>query len=328
MLQSHQSPPANLLDRAGAVLERRFAPARDGLTLAYAEAGEGPPVILLHGTLTVLEDMMIGLAEPLALSHRVIAFDRPGFGESTVRRFADAGIWRQAEAIHHATVALGLERPIIIGHSFGGSVALALAMDWPDSVSGVVALAPVVRPEARLEQGLFGPRVVPVTGHFLNLFAGMSSDRMLFPLLWRSMYLPQSMPVRIETEFPFSMAGRSEAAARVGEDSLSAMPDLVRLNIRAPCCEVPVRIMGGDQDIVVRNGLNGRPLAEVMPNAEFIDLPDLGHMIHHFATAEIVAVVDQLEALDSRLGQEKSVRQGRIRSKASCPKPDTRQTRR
>jgi pimeloyl-ACP methyl ester carboxylesterase len=307
MLQPHLSPPANLLDRAGTVLDRRFAPARDGLSLAYSEAGRGPPVILLHGTLTALEDMMIGLAEPLALSHRVIAFDRPGFGQSTVRRFADAGIWRQAEAIHHATVALGLERPIVVGHSFGASVALAMAMDWPDSIGGVVALAPVVRPEARLEQALFGPRATPIAGDWLSLFAGMSSDRMLFPLLWRSMYLPQSMPARVEKEFPFSMAGRSEAAARVGEDSLSAMPDLVRLNSRASSCEVPVRIMGGDRDIVVRNGLNGRPLAEVMPNAQFIDLPGLGHMIHHFATAEIVAVVEQLEALIPQVGQEANV---------------------
>jgi pimeloyl-ACP methyl ester carboxylesterase len=85
---------------------------------------------------------------------------------------------------------------------------------------------------------------------------------------------------------------------------MSAMPDLVRLNIRAPSCEVPVRIMGGDRDIVVRNGMNGRPLAEVMPNAEFIDLPGLGHMIHHFATAEIVAVVEELEALNQLAGQE------------------------
>jgi pimeloyl-ACP methyl ester carboxylesterase len=207
MPQPHRSSPANLLDRAGTVLERRFAHTRDGLSLAYAEAGQGPPVILLHGTLTALEDMMIGLAEPLAPSHRVIAFDRPGFGQSTVRRFADAGIWRQAEAIHHAAVALGLERPIVVGHSFGASVALALAMDWPDSVGGAVALAPVVRPEARLEHALFGPRAAPVTGDWLSLFAGMSSDRMLFPLLWRSMYLPQSMPGRVEKEFPFSMAG-------------------------------------------------------------------------------------------------------------------------
>lgn len=306
MLQPCQSPPANLLDRAGTVLERRFSPARDGLSLAYSEIGRGSPVVLLHGTLTALEDMMIGLAESLAPHHRVLAFDRPGFGQSTVRRFADAGIWRQAEAIHHAMVALGLERPIIVGHSFGASVALAMAMDWPDSVGGVVALAPVVRPEGRLEHALFGPRATPVAGDWLSLIAGVSSDRMLFPVLWRSMYLPQSMPGQVEKEFPFSMAGRSEAAGRVGEDSISALSDLVRLNIRAPFCEIPVRIMGGDRDIVVRNGMNGRPLAELMPNAEFIDLPGLGHMIHHFAAAEIAAVVDQVEAHKPQAGRKTS----------------------
>ncbi len=266
----------------------------DGLELAYAEAGRGVPIVLLHGTLTTLEDMMIGLAGHLAPRHRVIAFDRPGFGRSTVRRFLDAGIWRQAERINAAVSALGLARPVLVGHSLGASVALAMAIQRPEDIAGVVALAPLAVPEPRLEHVIFGPRATPVTGDFLRASARATTDRSLFPLLWQAMWLPQTMPQRVVAEFPFALAGRGESSSRVGEDAVAAGYDLLALAAAAPDCDVPVRILGGDRDLVVNNGLHGRTLAALMPNGGFIDLPGLGHMAHHFATARIADVVVEL----------------------------------
>lgn len=288
---------ANLMDRPGRELDRNFVSGGDGLSLAWAGSGAGPPVVLLHGTLTTLEDMTAGLARWLTPRRRIIAFDRPGFGRSTLRRFLDAGIWRQADRIHHAISALGLERPTVVGHSFGASVALAMAVSRPERLAGVVALAPVVLPEARLEHAIFGPRSTPVGGDLLSRGATAAGDRSLFPLLWRAMFLPQTMPRVVETDFPFALAGQAGASVRVGEDAMAAPSDLIRLLAQAPACTAPVRIMGGDRDIVVRNGVNGRLLAALMPNATYIDLPGMGHMIHHFAGERIAAEIDALAAL-------------------------------
>lgn len=284
----------DLIDHAGHELERRFVRADEGLELAYVEAGQGDPVVLLHGTLTTLEDMTISLAESLAQRHRVIAFDRPGFGRSTVRRFLDAGIWRQAERLNAALAALGVVRPIIVGHSLGASVALAMAIQRPADIRGVVALAPLVLPEARLEHVVFGPRAAPLTGDLLQASARATTDRSLFPLLWRAMWLPQTMPQRVVAEFPFALAGRGDSSSRVGEDAMAAAWDLLALTAAAPRCEVPVRTLGGDRDLVVNNGLHGRTLAALMPNGRFIDLPGLGHMAHHFAAGRLAEVVEEL----------------------------------
>lgn len=295
-MTTRQEPAVNLIDRRGCERERRFVELPDGLSLAYVEEGEGRPIVLLHGVLTTLEDMTIPLGSLLASGRRVIAFDRPGFGRSTTRRFADAGLWRQAESLHAALDLLGLGKPVIVGHSFGASVALAMAMSRPGRLGGVVALAPLVQPEARLEHLLFSPRGAPFAPEGLGLLAGATSDRVLFPLLWRAMYLPQSIPKAVLADFPFTLAGRPEAAVRVAEDSAAAMPDLIRLNALAPFCHVPVRIVGGDRDLVVLNGVHGRWLAALLPQGEFIDLPGLGHMIHHYAARRILEVIDELIA--------------------------------
>ena len=69
--------------------------------------------------------------------------------------------------------------------------------------------------------------------------------------------------------------------------------DLARLLAAAQHCPTPVRFMGGDRDLVVRNGRHGRLLAALMPKADYVGLPGLGHMIHHFAPERVAdAVVD------------------------------------
>jgi pimeloyl-ACP methyl ester carboxylesterase len=284
----------NLIDRPGQERPRRFVRLAEDLDLAWAEEGAGRAVVLIHGTLTALEDMTLSLCPVLAPGYRVIALDRPGFGHSSARRLVDAGVWRQAASLGAAVDSLGLDRPILVGHSFGASVALAMAIDRPERIGGVVALAPLVLPEVRLEQPLFGPRAAPFVGDLVSHAAGTSSDRALLPLLWRSMFLPQAMPEAVVASFPFALAGRSRCAVRTGEDAVTAPAGLARLTMLAKDCPVPIRIFGGDRDLVVHNGTNGRMLAAVMPNASFTDLPGLGHMIHHFAGETIAAAVDDL----------------------------------
>lgn len=262
--------------------------------LAYVSAGSGAPVVLIHGTLTTLEDMMWTLGEVLAPTHQVFAFDRPGVGRSAGRRWADAGVRRQAKTLLEAIEALGLSSPILVGHSLGGSVALAMAAQAPDQIKGVVALAPLVLPEPRLELLLFGARAVPGAGDLLSLAANQSLDKSLLPTLWRSMYLPQAMPRRVAETYPFALAGGAEAVVRAGEDAVVVGSDLLALVPTLRGCRVPARVFGGDRDSVVANDRHGRMLAALMPTATYTDLTGLGHMIHHFATDAIVEAVAAL----------------------------------
>ena len=90
----------------------------DGVRLHYIERGEGPPVVLLHGNVVTAEDFdTSGVLDLISKRHRVIAFDRPGFGYSERPHGSAWSAGTQAEVIRDAFAVLGVNRPIVLGHS-------------------------------------------------------------------------------------------------------------------------------------------------------------------------------------------------------------------
>lgn len=285
-------PPTDPASERG--LMRRFVPLPGGRRIAYVEAGTGPAVVLIHGTLMTLEDMWLPLAPHLSESHRVIALDRPGHGLSRRRRLVDASPWRQAALIREALDALGIAHPVVVGHSFGGTVALCYGSSFPERTAGVVAMAPLCFPEMRLEQVLFGPRFAPGIGDVLANLLAHVADPVLLPLLWRAIFLPQAMPPAFERRFPAGYASGPERMSAEGEDAMSVWPALTRLALAYASSRVPARILGGTSDIVVNNALHGLLAAQVMPGARYRWVPGAGHMLHHFHQDEVAASVRSL----------------------------------
>ena len=262
--------------------------------LRYVPDGEGRNVVLIHGTLVTLEDMVVGPMDRLARTFRVTAFDRPGHGLSTRGRL-EGTLTDQAALLREGIQALGLQRPILVGHSLGASLAVHYAIRYPADVAGVVALAPLVLPELRLEQVLFGARSLPGVGDMLTATTGPARDRMLTPVLWNTMFLPQTMPGRFLAEFPFWLAGRPGQMQAVGEDSAQVAPDLLANLGAYPQSPVPMVVMGGDRDMVVAP-LHGRLLAQALPRGRHVTLRGCGHMLHHFHQDAVAAAVGSLVA--------------------------------
>jgi len=267
--------------------------------LAFEQSGQGPDVLLIHGALTTAVDMTLALTPALA-GLRVTAVDRPGHGRSP----PSSGIetpWRQAERIHDLVVELGLDRPVVVGHSFGGAVALAYAIRYPAETSGAVLLAPIVFPEIRMEHGLFAPRALPL-GRLWNRTLGVGFDGLVLPLIWRAMFLPQVMPQAFRDRFPFDQAAARASLEAEGGDALAINRGLGRILLEAPACRTPVRIFAGAADPVVNNALHGLRLSGMLPDAAFRWLPGLRHMIHHFAQAPIAAAVRDLVQARQEVG--------------------------
>ena len=135
--------------------EREHPPAGqfvtvDGVRLHYIERGEGPPVVLLHGNMVTAQDFdTSGVLDLVAQRHRVIAFDRPGFGYSDRPHGSAWSAGTQAELIRDAFAVLGINRPIVLGHSWGAAVALALGLNHSDAVKGLFCcLATIIRRSA------------------------------------------------------------------------------------------------------------------------------------------------------------------------------------
>ena len=111
----------------------------NGVRLHYVERGAGDPLVLLHGNGSMIQDFeSSGLIDLAAKNYRVIVFDRPGFGHSDRPRNV---VWTpdaQAELIKRALEQIGVSNAIVLGHSWGASVAVALALKYPDLVRGLV----------------------------------------------------------------------------------------------------------------------------------------------------------------------------------------------
>jgi pimeloyl-ACP methyl ester carboxylesterase len=274
-------PSARMTEIRRGVLSRESAPP-----VSWAQAGRGADIVLIHGAVVTLEDMVLALFPSLSGSARVTAFDRPGHGSSGRAGWTGTP-WRQAATLHAAVVALGLDRPVIVGHSFGSAVAVAYGLQFPEETRGVVALSPIAVPEFRLEHLLFAPRGAAGGRGLYNAALHASTDQALLPILWNAMFLPQVMPQHFADQFPFERANTAAQMRAEGEDALGLNLGLWLSLMNSWNCKVPVEVIVGDSDKVVMP-CQAAALAALLPDARLTTLPGLGHMLHHFVP-EVVA---------------------------------------
>ena len=196
--------------------------------------------------------------------------------------------------------ALGIEKPLVVGHSFGGAVALGLAIARPDAVTGVIALAPICFPELRLEQLIFGPRGLPEVGPPLAAGPGRFADLATLPLLRNTMFLPQAMPSGMAERYPFGWASAPSMMVADGQDSLAIWQGLTRSACSYAGCRTPTHIIAGTHDLVVSNILHGFATSHLMSSATFEWILGSGHMLHHFHQDIIEDAIDAMHDLSAR----------------------------
>jgi pimeloyl-ACP methyl ester carboxylesterase len=120
-----------------------------GVRLSLEEAGEGIPVVLLHGLTATRRYVVMGSRALERAGHRVIGYDARGHGQSTPAPAADAYGYADLAADLAAVLdELEIERAVLAGASMGGHTALRLALDAPERVAALVAITPGYDPEA------------------------------------------------------------------------------------------------------------------------------------------------------------------------------------
>src|SRR5690349_16896675 len=137
----------------------------DGVRVHYLERGQGAPLVMLHGNGSMLQELRLsGLYELAATRYRVILPDRPGYGHSTRPRRRWWSPRAQAALLRALLARIGVERPIVFGHSFGALVALAFALDYPADTRGVVLASGYYFPTPRLDLPLMAYPSIPLLG--------------------------------------------------------------------------------------------------------------------------------------------------------------------
>jgi len=256
----------------------------DGVRLRVLDTGEGPAVLLLHGFLD--SSYTWRKLIPLLQDHyRVIALDLPGFGYSDKPEepfpFAD-----------YASVVLGvldqleIDRPFIVGNSMGGSVALRIAIDFPDRVRGLVPIDPGT---PRDEGEPFGPMNL-LRMRFVGDFCVHAMGPWTFERVWNSMLTEGRRVSEIEMDEMYGLlntpGARRAALNQIREIRTNPVDWEATEKISAPTL-----LIWGRQDELVPLRY-GERLNDHIPNSRLVILDDTGHLPQWEAPDEVARLVD------------------------------------
>ncbi len=267
-----------------------------GVRLHYLERGTGPALVLLHGNGSMIQDFeSSGLIDMAARTHRVIVFDRPGYGHSSRPR---GMIWTpaaQAALFHEAMRRIGVTRATVLGHSWGCSVAVALADRFPGTVSGLVLASGYYYPSARADVVGLSVPAVPVLGDVLRYAVSPHLARLTWPAVIEHLFAPRPVPPKF-AGFPKEMAVRpSQIRASAAETALM-IPRAAAARPRYAALSMPVAILAGAEDRLIDCEEQSARLHEEIAQSSFDRLPGEGHMIHQTATTALMAAIDKVAA--------------------------------
>jgi pimeloyl-ACP methyl ester carboxylesterase len=276
--------------------ERRHPPRGrfievDGVRLHYTDRGTGPAVLLVHGNMVSGGDWdSSGVTPALQENHRVIAFDRPGFGHSERPR---GRLWTaeaQAELLYKAAKQLGVERPVVVGHSWGAIVALAMALRHQADIAGAVLVSGyyfwTLRPDV-LPVTLAS---VPVLGDILRYTVSPLLGRLMLPLAKRAMFSPRDVPARFDADYSDGMAMRPSQLRATADDGALMIPGALEFRGELGSLTVPTVILAGAGDKVVFSRMAER-LHAALPSSILHVVQGAGHMVHYAVPRQLAATV-------------------------------------
>lgn len=247
----------------------------------------GPWVVLIHGASGNARDFTFSFARDLARDYRVVAFDRPGHGYSDPAPGDEAGRFgvgasgpgEQARLLALAAAEIGVRDPIVLGYSYGGSVALAWALDHP--AAAVVLVAGVALPwpgglgwSYDVLGSRLGGALVP------DLAAAFVPDSYLEASL-ASVFAPDDPPPGYLTRGGIRLATRAGTIRINGRQVSRLRPFVVEQSQRYDRLELPIEIVHGDRDTIVPADVHAIPLSQRLPNAHLDLLEGVGHAPHH-----------------------------------------------
>ena len=227
-----------------------------------------------------------------AEEYRVIAFDRPGYGHSERPR---STIWtheRQADLIHDALVRLGVSRATVLGHSWGCSVAVALALKYPETVSGLVLASGYHYPSMRADVLVLSGQAVPLVGDVIRYTVSPIISRLMWRLLTRKLFGPAPVPEKFEG-FPKEMVFRPSQIRASAAEAALMIPDAFAVRGHYSELRMPVVIIAGEGDRLVDIDDQSARLHAEIAHSSLRRIPGVGHMIHQTATETVMAAINE-----------------------------------
>ncbi len=263
--------------------EARFPPEGKfvevgGARLHVAETGQGRPIVVIHGAFGAAQDVTATLFPVAPPGWHLIAPDRPGHGYST-RPSGPVTPADQARLLHDAVRKMGIERPIVVGFSYGGAVALAWALQYPDEVPGLVLLNGASYPWDSPTALIYDIAGAPVVGPVMNHLVVPAVGALLLDAGGANAFKPEPVPELFTEKAPLPLTIRPASFAANAEDVRELKEFLRAQSRRYGELKMPVTIVIADQDNSVGPDIHGRALHRDVPQSKLVVIPGAGHPV-------------------------------------------------
>lgn len=272
----------------------------NGATVHALVRGSGPDLVLIHGASGNLRDFTFGMVDELATRYRVISFDRPGLGwtdglaDNDGTSSKDAGSpAQQAALLQQAADQLGVRNPVVLGHSYGGAVALAWGLARPDQTGALILVAAVsgVWPgslgwQYQLTGSTLGSKlVIPVITAFLpKKFVDASVA---------AIFAPQPIPQGYGQHIGSDLALRRTSMRANAHQVNALLPHIRQMVPHYGALTMPVEVIHGTADTIVPMDIHAKLLMTQLPNAELTTLHGTGHMPQHVERSAVFDAIDR-----------------------------------
>lgn len=252
----------------------------DGGSIHYVEKGNAanPVVVLIHGLSGQLQHFTYALVDNLARDFHVLAVDRPGCGYSSRDAAGLAALPDQARMIHEFLEVKGVDNAVLVGHSLGGAVALAMALDYPDETRALALLAPLTQ-EMPGTPAVFKP--LEIRTQWLRTLIGntiaVPLARKTAPLVLRDVFAPEPAPADFLDRAGGALGLRPTAFITASQDVIGAETSIGALCQRYKNLRVGGGILFGAEDPVLSADVHGERMTQYGLALSVLD--NRGHMI-------------------------------------------------
>jgi pimeloyl-ACP methyl ester carboxylesterase len=250
-----------------------------GARIHYLDKGSGPAIVILHGLGGQMGNFTYALLERLTDEFRVILMDRPGSGYSTRARGATGRLTEQAATVAEFIRKLGLERPLLVGHSLGGAIALGVALDHPEVVRGVALIAPLTH----VPENVPAPfRALDIKSNFLRWLVawtvatpiGIRGGKAILDAI----FSPEAAPPDFPTRAGGLLGLRPRSFYNTSKDMRAVNVDLGAMVERYSSLRVPVWVLYGTRDEVLSHQMHGEAM-KAKSSIVSVELVAGGHML-------------------------------------------------
>ena len=268
----------------------------DGDAIRYVEAGEGRPILFVHGLGGQLHHFDNPLFPALGDGFRLIALDRAGSGYST-RRTSGPRLTEQADLIARVIAELRLEKPLVVGHSLGGAISLTLALRHPGKVAGLALIAPLTHYVATPPEAFGGLYIGS------PLMRGLVAETVAIPTSLK--HAKATLDLVFGPQKPtegYAYAGGGYLGLRpshfyaVSSDLVAVERDLPDIETRYGELKMPVGILFGDADRILDHKTQGLAMQGRIDGIEIEILEGIGHMPQFIVADRVAAFVRRMAA--------------------------------